>query len=118
MVPGQLTDDQGQCSTEETSNILTPASRRNDIPPPGLRRMVPGESSSPETQGAIPIPVDPREQRVVTGVAKDEMDINSMQTSINSPSPTPGIMYLIFDLLDAKKAELKFISASLLKLMK
>lgn len=86
MVPGQLNDEQGQYSTEEPSNILLPGARRNDIPPPGLQRMVPGESSRPETQNVLQMP----EQRVVTGVAKEEININPLPTTITSQSPTSG----------------------------
>lgn len=94
MVPGQLTDEQGQCSTEESSSLLTPSSRRNNIPPPGFQRMVPGESSSPETQNTIQMQMDPREQRVVTGVATDDIDMSSLQVSMPSSSPTSGKFFL------------------------
>ncbi|EEB14376.1 conserved hypothetical protein [Pediculus humanus corporis] len=89
MVPGQLNDDQEQCSIEESSNVLPNNSRRSDVPPPGLRRMIPGESSSPESQNNIQMSMEPRVQRVVTGVAKDEISINPIQTNMPSSSPTP-----------------------------
>jgi hypothetical protein len=98
MVPGQLTEESvvavgggggGSSSrfVSETGSVKTvPAhSSVDDIPPPGLRRMVPGESSSPESQGNVvqsglaagtfqPIDAVPLEPRVVMGVAQDEMD--------------------------------------------
>lgn len=92
MVLGQLTDDQSQNSTEESQNISASNATRDDIPPPGFHRMIPGESSSPETQNVIQLSIDtlPREQRVVTGVARDEIDVNPLQANIPSTSPTPG----------------------------
>lgn len=89
MVPGQLTEESGGGSfVSESGSVETvPAhSSVDDIPPPpGLRRMVPGESSSPESQGIVaqlglpagafqPIDAVPLELRVVTGVAQDEVD--------------------------------------------
>jgi hypothetical protein len=88
MVPGQLTEESGGGSfVSETGSIGTVPvhSSVDEIPPPGLRRMVPGESSSPESQGNVaqsglpggtfqPIDAVPLEPRVVTGVAQDEMD--------------------------------------------
>ena len=96
MVPGQLNDDQEQCSIEESSNVLPNNSRRSDVPPPGLRRMIPGESSSPESQNNIQMSMEPRVQRVVTGVAKDEISINPIQTNMPSSSPTPGKILFYF----------------------
>lgn len=92
MVLGQLTDDHNTNSTEENQNNSASNMARDDIPPPGLHRMIPGESSSPETQNTIQLSIDtlPREQRVVTGVARDEIDVNPLQTDIPSASPTPG----------------------------
>jgi hypothetical protein len=90
MVPGQLTKESvvvGGGGRFEAGSVKTlPAhSSVDDIPPPGLRRMVPGESSSPESQGNVaqsglaagtfqPIDAVPLEPRVVMGVAQDEMD--------------------------------------------
>lgn len=92
MVLGQLTDDQNTNSAEENQNNSASNAARDDIPPPGFHRMIPGESSSPETQNVNQLSIDtlPREQRVVTGVARDEIDVNPLQTDIPLPSPTPG----------------------------
>jgi hypothetical protein len=101
MVPGQLTEGCGGGSfVSEAGSVGTvPAhSSADDIPPPGLRRMVPGESSSPESQGNgqsnmlagtfQPIDALPLEPRVVTGVAQDEMDdVGSAGTLPLPPSP-------------------------------
>ncbi|PSN41425.1 hypothetical protein C0J52_22654 [Blattella germanica] len=97
MVPGQLTE-------ESDSNVnMGAATVRNsadDIPPPGLRRMIPGESSSPESQGNSTVMLQPSastfqplplEPRVVTGVAQDEMDTGNSVTVLQQPSsPSPG----------------------------
>jgi hypothetical protein len=98
MVPGQLTEESGGGGggvggggvvrfVPEAGSVKTVAARSSvdDIPPPGLRRMVPGESSSPESQGTAaqsglaaptfqPIDAVPLEPRVVMGVAQDERD--------------------------------------------
>ncbi|XP_069689503.1 protein transport protein Sec16A-like isoform X2 [Periplaneta americana] len=102
MVPGQLTEETSSITNfaSEGGNVgAVPAHRSvDDIPPPGLRRMVPGESSSPESQGNAqsamptgtfqPIDVVPLEPRVVTGVAQDEMDgLGSTGTSQLPSSP-------------------------------
>ena len=92
MVPGQLTEESDSNATIGTVNVRSAA---DDIPPPGLRRMIPGESSSPETQGNLmvmlppsantfqPLPLEPR---VVTGVAQDEMDAGGSTTVMQQPS--------------------------------
>jgi len=104
MVPGQLTEESGGGSfVSESGSVETvPAhSSVDDIPPPppGLRRMVPGESSSPESQGNVaqlglpagtfqPIDAVPLELRVVTGVAQDEVDgVGAAGTLPLPPSP-------------------------------
>lgn len=86
-------DDQNQNSTEENQNLSSSIAATDEIPPPGFHRMIPGESSSPETQNVVQLSMDslPREQRVVTGVARDEIDVNVLQTTLPSSSPTtPG----------------------------
>ncbi|XP_023718368.1 uncharacterized protein LOC111870357 isoform X4 [Cryptotermes secundus] len=103
MVPGQLTEESvgGGSFVSDAGSVKTvPAhSSVDDIPPPGLRRMVPGESSSPESQGNFvqsgltagtfqPIDAVPLEPRVVTGVAQDEMDgVGPAGTLPLPPSP-------------------------------
>ncbi|XP_066993642.2 protein transport protein Sec16A isoform X2 [Anabrus simplex] len=108
MVPGRLTEDTvvGSPDQGNTNDTILPAgSVLDEIPPPGLRRMVPGESSSPESQGnsttilatgsTLPAgsfqPIDsvPMEPRVVTGVAQDEMDITGSQGTSAQLTPSP-----------------------------
>jgi hypothetical protein len=107
MVPGQLTEEivgVGSFVSEAECVGTVPARNSVDeIPPPGLRRMVPGESSSPESQGNVPQsnlptstfqPIDalPLEPRVVTGVAQDEMDDVGSTGALPLP-PSPCMLF-------------------------
>jgi len=88
MIPGQLTES-------ETLRMIPGRfmGDEDDLPGRGLDRMVPGESSSPESQ-----PTAPSQPRVVTGVDR-ESDGTNISTNISCKSLILNFKGCIFDLL-------------------
>nr|CAD7455561.1 unnamed protein product [Timema tahoe] len=62
---GQLTEEEPPSFQRLVAGGAEDTKRDEVLPPPGLRRMVPGESSSPESSANVFQPIEPR---VVTGV--------------------------------------------------
>nr|CAD7403798.1 unnamed protein product [Timema cristinae] len=83
---GQLTEEEPPSFQRLVAGGAEDTKRDEVLPPPGLRRMVPGESSSPESSANVFQPIEPR---VVTGVDTQSAPSPLQVPRIKSECPSP-----------------------------